>query len=139
MARIRIELPDSFPFATEIAVRITDINYGGHLGNDALLSLLHEARVRFLVHHGFTEANVDGAGMLMVDAAIVYRKEVFYGETLRFEVAVTNLKHAGCDFVYRVSKSSTGELVAEAKTGMVFFDYRQRKIVKTPKKFNTLL
>ena len=98
MARVRIELPEKLPFATELPVRITDINYGGHLGNDALLSLLHEARVRFLVQHGFIEANIDGCGLLMVDAAIAYRKEVFYGETLRIEVGVTDLQRAGCDF-----------------------------------------
>ncbi|ESQ10853.1 MAG: hypothetical protein N838_35375 [Thiohalocapsa sp. PB-PSB1] len=28
MARIKLEMPDSSPFSTEIAVRITDIDYG---------------------------------------------------------------------------------------------------------------
>jgi len=48
MARSRIDLPDSFPFGIDIPVRITDINYGGHLGNDAVLGLVHEARIAFL-------------------------------------------------------------------------------------------
>ena len=69
MPRIRIDLPATFPFAIELPVRITDVNYGGHLGNDALLSLLHEARCRFLLHHGCSEANTAGVGMVMVDAA----------------------------------------------------------------------
>ena len=46
MARVEIELPEQFPFATEIPIRISDINYGNHLGNDAVLSLAQEARVR---------------------------------------------------------------------------------------------
>jgi len=46
MARIKIEIPDKFIYKTEIPIRITDINYGGHLGNDSLLSIIHEARVR---------------------------------------------------------------------------------------------
>lgn len=135
MPRIRIERPTTFSFATEIPVRITDINYGGHLGNDALLSLLHEARLQFLKHHGFTEADVGGCGMVMVDAAISYREEVFYGDVLRIEVAVTDLRHSGCDFVYRVTKVSTGTTAAEAKTGLAFFDYRERKVVKAPTRF----
>ncbi len=44
MPRVELELPERFQFVTEIPLRITDINYGGHLGNDALLSLLHEAQ-----------------------------------------------------------------------------------------------
>ncbi|MCU0364969.1 MAG: hypothetical protein MUE93_04775 [Ignavibacteriaceae bacterium] len=40
MPRIKIETPDKFIFSTEIPIRITDINYGGHLGNDSLLSII---------------------------------------------------------------------------------------------------
>jgi hypothetical protein len=39
MARVKIDLPDKFIFKTEIPIRINDINYGGHLGNDAVLSI----------------------------------------------------------------------------------------------------
>ena len=48
MPRIKLELPEKLVFSTEIPVRITDINYGGHLGNDSILSIVQEARVRFL-------------------------------------------------------------------------------------------
>jgi acyl-CoA thioesterase FadM len=136
MSRIRIELPESFAFATELPVRITDINYGGHMGNDAVLSLLHEARVRFLQHHGFGgEADIDGTGMLMVDVSIVYKREMFHGDTLRVEVGVTELGRAGCDIVYRVTRVGDAVVTAEAKTGMAFFDYRARKLQRTPERF----
>ncbi len=138
MPRVKIELPAAFPFATEIPVRITDINYGGHLGNDALLALLHEARLRFLQHHGLSEVDLGGCGMLMVDAAIAYRAEVFHGDTLRIEVGVTDPRRTGCDFVYRVTKAGSGALAAEAKTGIAFFDYQQRKIQKMPARFAEL-
>ena len=116
-------------------VRITDINYGGHLANDALLGILHEARVRFLKHHGMSEPDVGWCGMLMVDVAIQYRKEVFHGEALRIEVGVTELRRAGCDFAYRVTEVSSGALVAEAQTGMAFFNYQTKKMVRVPEKF----
>jgi len=135
MARIQIELPATFPFATEIPVRITDINYGNHLGNDSLLSLLHEARLQFLKQLGNSEVDVGGCGIMTVDVAISYRKEVFYGDTLRIEVGVADLQRSGCDFVYRVTKAGTGELVAEAKTSTIFFDYQKRKITRAPEKF----
>jgi acyl-CoA thioesterase FadM len=55
MARIKLQLPQQFIFSTLIPVRITDINYGNHVGNDAILSLLHEARMQFLNKAGYTE------------------------------------------------------------------------------------
>jgi acyl-CoA thioesterase FadM len=136
MARVRLELPAALPFVTELPVRITDVNYGGHLGNDALLSLLHEARCRFFQYYGFKETDIAGAGILMVDAAIAYRKEAFHGDVLRFEVGVAELHRTGCDIVYRVTRG--GDVVAEAKTGIVFFDYQRRKIVRTPPAFAAL-
>ena len=77
MPRIKIELPEKFIYKTEIPIRITDINYGGHLGNDSLLSLIHEARVRLLHHLGYSESNVEGAGIMMIDAGIQYKSEGF--------------------------------------------------------------
>jgi acyl-CoA thioester hydrolase len=138
MARIRIEIPEKLPFSTEIPIRITDLNYGGHLGNDAMLSLIHEARVRFYAHHGWKESDVDGCGTIMTDAAIVYKAEVFYGDVLRFEVGVADIQRIGCDIVYRATKVGSGELAAEAKTGIAFFDYATRKVQKVPAKFLAL-
>ena len=37
MPRIKLELHEILIYSTEIPVRITDINYGGHLGNDSIL------------------------------------------------------------------------------------------------------
>jgi acyl-CoA thioesterase FadM len=139
MPRIRIDLPETFDFSTDLRVRIGDVNYGGHLGNDALLSLLHEARVRFLNGLGFSEGDAGGAGIIMTDAAIVYRAEAFQGETLRIDIAVGELTRHGCDFIYRVTNRETGKEVARAKTGIVFFDYRRRKIVRVPDAFRARL
>ena len=138
MARVKLELPQKFDFATDIQVCIDHINYGGHLGNDSLLSLIHEARIRFLRHHGFTESDVDGAGIIMVDTVIVYKSESFHGDVLTFEVAVSNVGKVGCDFCFRVTNKVTSKEVAHAKTGVVFFDYDARKVVNTTDTFKEL-
>ena len=65
MPRLKIDIPDNFAFETQIPIRITDLNYGGHLGNDKYLTLIHEARVQFLEHYGFSEMDVDGVGIIM--------------------------------------------------------------------------
>jgi acyl-CoA thioesterase FadM len=138
MTRIRIDLPERFAFKTEMTVRVGDINYGGHLGNDAVLSLLHEARLRFLKSHGFTELDVDGAGILMADAALVYRAQGFQGEVLIAEVAVGPISGHGCDLLYRLSRREGGEEVARAKTGIVFYDYDKKKVAPVPVKFKAI-
>ena len=48
MARVKLEVPSTFSFQTTIPIRITDVNYGGHVGNDSILSILHEIRIQFL-------------------------------------------------------------------------------------------
>ena len=135
MSRVKLDLPENFKFCTEIDVRITDINYGGHLGNDSTLSLIHEARVRFLSELGYSETDVEGTGMIMTDAVIVYRGEVFYGDRLKVEVAVNDISKTGCDFYYRFTKIDTDKEVTRAKTSIVFFDYQAHKLTETPDKF----
>lgn len=135
MPRIKIELPKKFIFKTEIPIRITDINYGGHLGNDSMLSIIHEARVRFLKHLGYSESDVEGNGIIMIDAAVQYKSEGFYGDELIAEVAVNDFTGIGCDFVYRITNKNTSKEIAYAKTGIVFLNYEKRKTTPVPSEF----
>ena len=136
MARIRLELPEHFPFSTRIEVRVTDVNYGGHVGNDTMLSFVHEARVRFFRSHGFTELDVGGAGIIMTDAALVFRGESFVGDVLNVEVAAGEPSRSGCDLYYRLTREDDDTTpILDAKTGIVFFDYERRKTVRMPEAF----
>ena len=140
MNRPRIDLPVSFPFSTELPVRITDINYGGHLGNDKVLTLAHEARTLFLASLGLEELAVGaGAGLIMADAAIEFKAEVHYGDILRVSVAVMNIGRAGFDIVYHFEALKAGSPIttAVARTGMVCFDYGRKKVVSIPESFRT--
>jgi acyl-CoA thioester hydrolase len=132
MARLKLELPQEFPFTTVLRVRVTDVNYGGHLGNDALLGLLHEARVRFLSSYGMSEMDAWGAGLIMVDAMILFRAEAFHGQELRIDVAPAGLSRTGFDLLYRARLAENGREVARAKTGMACFDYALRRVVAVP-------
>jgi acyl-CoA thioester hydrolase len=138
MGRMTLELPAHFLFSTDLAVRISDINYAGHLGNDAIISLIHEARLRFLKAHNFTELDIDGFGLIMADLTILFEAEAFHGEILTIEVGVQDVIKYGFDFVYRLTSKETGKEVARAKTGMLFFDYEKRRIVIVPKGFKSV-
>jgi acyl-CoA thioester hydrolase len=131
MPRTRIDLPPDFYFSTTLTVRITDLNYGGHLGNDAVLSLLHEARVRYLQNKGLAELSFAGAGLIMSDVAIEFRSEAFFGEKLTAYVVAGDFTRAGFDLYYKLVKDE-GTPVAHARTGMVCYNYDTKKIVSVP-------
>lgn len=135
MARVKVDLPPVLQFTTEIPVRVTDINYGGHLGNDSLLSIIHEARVQFFASLGYTERNVEGVGIIMTDAVLLYKAQVFYGDVLEIAIGVADLSNVGAEIVYRVTSKETMKEVARVRTGIAFFDYERKKIVEVPERF----
>jgi acyl-CoA thioester hydrolase len=137
MARIKIELPGTFSFSCRIPVRITDINYGGHAGNDTVLSIIHEARMQFLESFGYTELEFAGAGMIMSDVAIEFKNELFYGDIIIASVVAGEISKIGFDLFYKLetTRPANGDrniLVATAKTGMICYDYKKKKIVPIP-------
>ena len=79
MARIEIQLPEKFIFKTEITVRVSDLNYGNHVGNDRVLTLMQEARTLFYRSLGFeNEVKLEGSiGQIVSDVSIVYTAESF--------------------------------------------------------------
>lgn len=131
MARIKVAIPAHTALEVKIPIRITDLNYGAHLGNDALLSLLHEARVQLLRHYGYTEMEMAGASLIMADVAIEYKGEGFYGDTLTFKLGFTDLHKYGFDITYHVLNQE-GKEIARAKTGMLCFNYSTRKLMSLP-------
>lgn len=134
MARIKIELPPFFQFTTQLDVRITDINYGGHVGNDTVLSIIHEARMRFLQYYGHTEMNFGGPGLIMSDVAIEFKHELFYGDKLQVSVSPAEISKVAFALYYKLEKE-TGDkslLVAAARTGMVCYNYAAKKIAPFP-------
>lgn len=138
MARITLQFPDDvFLFSTEIAVRLSDVNAGNHLGNDKLVTMISEARDHFFVHHGFVEDNLSPIHTLVTDQVIVYRAESRGREVLRFEVGLTDFNKYGGDFVYRISRATDGKRIADAKTGFVFFDTKTGRVLPMPDRFRT--
>ncbi len=138
MARIKLSFPDDvFCFETRMPVRITDINGANHLGNDALISMLSEARAQFLVKYGIQETDQNGVGIIVTDLATMYQSESFFPEMLRFEVGLMDFNKYGGDFVFRVSKAESGQPVALAKYGFVFFNYQRKTVVPMPEDFRS--
>ncbi|MCS3800197.1 acyl-CoA thioesterase [Niastella sp. OAS944] len=134
MARIKVELPEQFAFSTTIPVRITDLNYGKHVGNDTILSMIHEARVQYLRKLGYGELDLAGVGVIMSDVGIEFKSELFYGDEVLVSVAAGDLSKISFDLYYKLEKLADDKtiLVAVAKTGMVCYDYSKKKVAAIP-------
>jgi len=132
MNRARLDLPKEFNFHVSIPIRITDINYGGHVGNDTVLTLLHEARMKFLHHYNYSEMDFSGVGLIMKDVTIEFKKELFYGDNVDVYVTTTNFSRVAFDMFYKMIKSEDKIEVAIARTGMICYDYKMKKIVSVP-------
>lgn len=135
MPRVQIDLPEKLPFSTEVPILASDINFANHLGNDRLMGLLQEARIRFFKWLGYNEADVEGSSMILADAALQYLSEGFHGDVIRIEVGIGDFGRCNMDVYYRATNTTTGKLLCQAKTGLVFFDYATRKVQPVPEKF----
>ena len=135
MARVKIELPATFLFETIIPIRITDVNYGNHVGNDTVMSILHEARVQYLRHYGLEELDFGGVGLIMNDVAVEFKNEIFYGEKIIASITVSDISKFSFDVYYKLEKENNDKriLVALAKTGMVCYNYSSKKVAAVPK------
>jgi acyl-CoA thioester hydrolase len=135
MSRIKIDLPETWHFEAHISVRITDLNYGGHVGNQHFLTYMHEARVQWLSKLGWSEMDVCGVGLIMSDAAIRFRREIFYGNQLLIKLAVTDLGMSSFSLVYGFFEANSMEWLGSGQTGMAFMDYQNRKLATMPAEF----
>ena len=86
MARIKIELPEKCIAIFIIPVRITDINYGNHVGNDSLVAIIHEARMQFLQQYGHTEIDVCGTSLIMNELLVEFKNEAFYKDIIEVKL-----------------------------------------------------
>src|ERR1700709_550454 len=104
MGRVKLKFPDENPlFTATIPVRIGDINYGGHVGNDAILSIIHEARMQMLDSKGYSEMNAGGNSMIMADVMIAYKGESFYGDVLIVNIYAEEITEHSFDLLYHIS------------------------------------
>ena len=138
MPRVQLKPLADYFFKAEIYVRTTDLNYGGHLGNDRVLALIHEARVAFLASYEWSEMDCGGVSLIMGDSAIVYQNEAFAGDKLVFEVALGEPSSCGFRIFNRITRAADSAPIALVENGMICYDYQQRKIAALPDNIRSL-
>jgi acyl-CoA thioesterase FadM len=137
MARIQLQFPeDQFYYSTHLTVRVTDINGANHLGNDSMISMISEARARFLFDAGVESMKEMSTSIIVTDLATTYRAEAYARDQLCFEVGIMDFNKYGGDIIFRITRPADGALIAMAKSGFVFFNYDTKKVVPMPKAFS---
>lgn len=141
MARINIDIPEKTIGTFTIPVRIADINYGNHVGNDAFVSIIHEARMQWLKQYDYTELRIEGVGLIMSDLAIEFKNEAFYGDVVEVKLSAGEISRVSFELYYQlfVKRNDKSIHLANAKTGMVCYDYDAKKVAAIPEKLKSIL
>ena len=118
---------DGFNFVLPYKVRIADVNYGGHVANSAVLNFFQDARIAYLDNlGGYSELDIgNGCGVILPEAHVRYKAEMFHDDTLLIGVRVCDLSRSSFKMEYRIERD--GEITAEGETALVCFDYQKRK------------
>lgn len=141
MARIKLSAPPNILFEATVPVRITDINYGNHVGNNSFVSIVHEARVLWLKKNGYTELDIEGIGLIMADLAIEFKNEGLYGDNIKIQISVGEVSKISFELYYSLftERNEKRIVLAVAKTGMVCYDYTAKKVAGLPEKIRHIL
>ncbi len=127
-------------FRARFPVRVGDINYGGHLGNDKFLLLFHDARLAFLASLGASEKDIGGGtGLIMSEAHLRFQAEAFLGEELEVSVRPREVQASRFTLEYGVTRVADGAPVASGSTVLAGFDYAKRRVARLPRAFQESL
>lgn len=136
MSRINLIIPEKAIYHHQFLVRIDDINYGGHMGNDSVLKYAHETRLRYLKSIGASEINLLGGSLIMADAVVLFKSEAFHGDLIDGFLFYSNITSYGFDLIYLYKRDDIE--IARVKTGLIFYNYTLKKISKAPAGIETL-
>lgn len=129
MPKVKLVEAEKYVYEWTVPLRITDMNMGGHLSNDIMLQVMHEARHRYVQSRGFKDERF--AGVIVSDVIVNYKKEVFYNDILTVFIAFDEVSKISLRMLYKIVNLEK-EVVALAETGIAFIDYQTRKLAKIP-------
>jgi YbgC/YbaW family acyl-CoA thioester hydrolase len=125
---------EHFNFVLPYSVRVGDINYGGHVSNAVVLLYFQDARIGYLQRLGpYSEHDIGGCGIILPEAHLHYRAEMFLGDQLQIGVRIGELRNSAFVMEYRIERD--GAVMAEGTTNLVAYDYQTRRPVRLPAAF----
>jgi len=135
MPRVKLDELPSYEFQHYLIVRATDINYAGHLGNEALLGLVHEARAQFLQQLKFNTIIQDDQhiGVIIADLAVNFRTEAFAHDHLTIDCQIGDLGERSFRLYHRIRREE--QVIELVESGAVAYDYLAGEAILLPQEF----
>lgn len=140
MERVKLEFPaEAIIHRHPLAVRVTDMNYGRHLGHDALVSLLHEARIQAFAALGLSEWDMHGYPTLVADLAVQYQSEARWPDALIIATAVPEPQGKALTVYQRIYQAESEQIVATARVNQLLIDVASGRPIEVPEQIQQAL
>ncbi len=126
-----------YKFKTRVHLRWSDVDEMRHINNACYLTYMEDARGKYL--HKVVDWNWLEDGIILANANLNYRKPLYFTDKTWCEVSVSNLGTKSFEMSYRIFRESNGEeeVVLEATSVQVMFDYRNGKSKEIPTNIRT--
>jgi acyl-CoA thioester hydrolase len=110
-------------------VRFRDLDPMGHVNNDVFLTYIEQARFAFFAAVG-AATELEDMNLIVARVEIDFKAPVRLGQEVEISVRASRFgtKSFDFDYVLRVD----GEVVAEAKSVQVAYDYARRETMPLP-------
>jgi acyl-CoA thioester hydrolase len=117
-------------------VRFRDLDPMGHVNNAVFLTYIEQARVAFFATVGAV-TELEDMNLIIARVEIDFKAPVRLGQELQIAVRASRFgtKSFDFDYVLRVD----GEVVAEAKSVQVAYDYDRRETMPLPQEWRERL
>ncbi|MGB0454698.1 MAG: acyl-CoA thioesterase [Bacteriovoracaceae bacterium] len=130
--KIKIQIPDTKGLKRQEKVRITDLNYGKHVGNQTYYEYAHDARCHLLYEMGATELDFFGTSLIMADSACQYLGELKENDDFTITVHVGEILKMGFELFYEIQSEVKSKDIARIQTTLLCFDYETNKVTRLP-------
>ena len=120
------------PFIHTLAVRFRDLDLFGHVNNAVYLTYLEEARIAFMTHTGVRNWQDQSRSTIVGHIDIDYRASAKLGDTLQLALSVSRIGNRSFTLHYDVTQAETGNLIAEANSVQVCYDFAADQVIALP-------
>lgn len=117
-----------------IKVRFRDLDALQHVNNAVYLSYLEEARVEYL-RKVLGQSKPGDYAVVVARVEIDYRSAATMDDELVVGTRVSKLGGASFEMDYKIAEKKSGRLIAQAKTVLVGYDHKEKKVSKLPEAF----
>jgi acyl-CoA thioester hydrolase len=118
----------AWKFEHELEVRFRDCDPMGHVNNAVYLTYLEAARFAWW-RSAFGALGLKEHGFIIARVEIDFRKPAMPGDRLLIRLRIDAVGRSSFTFAYEIVNAKTRELVAEAKSVQVAYDYAQGRTV----------